>query len=406
MSEQFDIVIIGAGPSGSIASALLNRKGFKVCVIEKQHFPRFVIGESLLPQGMDILEEAGMLDAVEAENFQYKNGIGFTKGELHTEFDFRKQYGIGRESALQVQRDRFDHVLIRQAQKQGVQVRFGETVTNMDNSDLPILLDVKRENGEKYSLRAKFVLDASGYFRAVPRLLGWEMKPDLKQRNVYYTQIDDNIKSPDYDRNKSLIAVHPDYRDVWLWLIPFADGKSSIGLVGEPERFKHRSNHLESAAHILKTFALEIPMFARLLRHAQWDNGFPYLYLPSFAGSVKAVHGKGFALLGNAAEFLDPVFSSGITTAMHSAKLAAECVTRQLGGERVDWQRDYADRQAYGARVFRSCIDNWYNGTLQDWMFDPWQDIETREMFCSVLAGYVWDRGNPYVESIQMNLAM
>ena len=104
---------------------------------------------------------------------------------------------------------------------------------------------------------------------------------------------------------------------------------------------------------------------------AEWDNGFPFHYIPSYSADVQANHGNGFALLGNAAGFLDPVFSSGISSAMYSAKLAVEVLTRQLNGEKVDWQSEYASRQGYGAQVFKTSIDNWYNGSLQDWVFNP-----------------------------------
>jgi flavin-dependent dehydrogenase len=108
------------------------------------------------------------------------------------------------------------------------------------------------------------------------------------------------------------------------------------------------------------------------------------------------MHGPGFALLGNAAEFLDPVFSSGVTIAMKSASLAADLLDKQFKGERVDWQVQFAEALNYGVETFRSFVTGWYDGSLQDVIFYQKQDPAIRRMICSVLAGYVWDETNPY----------
>lgn len=405
MAKQYDVVIIGAGPAGSVAALLLRQQGFSVCVIEKQHFPRYVVGESLLPLGMDVLEEAGVLHIIENEPFQLKNGIAFTYQNHYTAFDFRHKHGKGKNFALQVDRARFDQILIHQAQQHGADVHFGETVISMDNSAAPVQLKIQQNSGIQYDLHARFVLDASGYFRAVPRLLGWEITQGITQHNVYHTQINDRITHPKFDRNKNLIAVHPEYRDIWMWLIPLDNQRSSVGLVGQARYFKQaedQAGRLLGASELLKKYFGEVPLFQKIMPQAEWDNGFPFHYIPSYSADVQANHGNGFALLGNAAGFLDPVFSSGISSAMYSAKLAVEVLTRQLNGEKVDWQSEYASRQGYGAQVFKTSIDNWYNGSLQDWVFNPSHSPESREMLCAVLAGYAWDSSNPYVRDAQL----
>ena len=320
MTKQYDVVIIGAGPAGSIAALLLRQQGFSVCVIEKQHFPRYVVGESLLPLGMDVLEEAGVLHIIENEPFHLKNGIAFTYQNHYTAFDFRYKHGKGKNFALQVDRARFDQILIHQAQKRGADVHFGEAVINMDNSNTPMQLLIQQNSGIQYPLSAQFVLDASGYFRAVPRLLGWEITQGITQHNVYHTQINDCITHPKFDRNKNLIAVHPEYRDIWMWLIPLDNQRSSVGLVGQAKYFKRaeeKAGRLLGASELLKQYFGEVPMFQKIMPQANWDNGFPFYYIPSYSAGVQAIHGYGFAILGNAAGFLDPVFSSGISSAMY-----------------------------------------------------------------------------------------
>ncbi|MDO5356958.1 MAG: NAD(P)/FAD-dependent oxidoreductase [Conchiformibius sp.] len=399
--ELFDVALIGAGPSGAVAAALLHRRGWRVCVLEKQHFPRFVIGESLLPHCMEFLDEAGFLPAVQAEpGFQFKNGAAFTWGNRYTYFDFTDKFSAGPGTTFQVRRDRFDQILIEQAAAQGVEVRFGCEVKAFDAQDSHAVLNVQPENGAAYDLHARFVLDASGYGRVLPRLLDLETPSSLPVREAHFTHIDDGITDPSFDRNKILISTHPVFRDVWFWLIPFADGRSSIGVVGLPERFAD----LPDSENILKTFVGEVPMLKRILAQAKWDNDFPFRHIQGYSANVKTLHGRHFALLGNAAEFLDPVFSSGVTIAMHSAKLAADLLDRQLRGEPTDWQAEFAQPLMVGVNAFRTYVEGWYDGRFQDVIYARQRTPEISRMISSILAGYAWDTDNPFVEKSERRL--
>ena len=390
--NQFDVVIIGAGPSGSVAASLLHKQGVKVCVLEKQHFPRFVIGESLLPYCMDILAEADLVDAVNAEKtFQFKNGAAFTWGNRYTYFDFTDKFTAGPGTTYQVRRGIFDKILIDETAKKGVEVRFGHEVLSLDNSGETAVLKARSEDGEEYHLSARFVLDASGYGRVLPRLLDLETPSSLPTRVARFTHIDDNINAPDFDRNKILITTHPTHRDVWLWLIPFADNRCSIGVVGLPETLDGDNET------ILKKFALECPMLKRILANANWENDFPYSQIQGYSANVKALYGKHFALLGNAAEFLDPVFSSGVTIALHSARLASRIISRQLKGEAVDWQKEFSEPLMVGVNAFRTYVNGWYDNSFQDVIYARNPQPEIRQMLSSILAGYAWDTENPFV---------
>ena len=139
MNTSVDVVIIGAGPSGAVAAALLRKAGRSVLVLERQHFPRFSIGESLLPQSMAYLEEAGMLQDVVEAGFQYKNGAHFVYREQASAYDFRDKHSDGWGTTFQVERAVFDDLLISRAAKQGAEVRFGHTVLEMEAGDLPAL---------------------------------------------------------------------------------------------------------------------------------------------------------------------------------------------------------------------------------------------------------------------------
>lgn len=405
MNQTTDVAVIGAGPAGAVVSALLRRKGHRVCVLEKQHFPRFVIGESLLPHCMEMLADAGMEQAVMATaGFQYKNGAAFTWGERYTCFEFTDKFSAGPGTTFQVQRAVFDKVLIDEAIRQDVEVHFGHCVTALDNSGEQAVLTVQRKDGSHYMLQAAFVLDASGYGRVLPRLLDLETPSALPPRQAVFTHIDDHIVGDEFERNKILISTHPKLRDVWFWLIPFSNGRASIGVVGEPQRL--RRDGLDGDEALLKQFVSEVPMLARILRQAVWDNGVPFRSLGNYSANVKALHGRHFALLGNAAEFLDPVFSSGVTIALHSARLAADVLHRQLNGETVNWQQDFVDPLMVGVNAFRTYVNGWYDGCFQDVIYSQSEQVnpDIRRMISSILAGYAWDEKNPLVSKSDRRL--
>lgn len=399
MSTQFDVAVIGAGPAGSVASALLRKKGYQVCVLEKQHFPRFVIGESLLPHCMEMLEEAGFTDAVRAEpGFQLKNGAAFSWGSRYTEFDFTDKFSDGPGTTYQVRRAVFDKILINEAAKQGVEVRFGHGVTAFDNSGDFARLNIETDTGESYELTAKFVLDASGYGRVLPRLLDLETPSHLPPRQAHFTHIDDNITNPKFDRNKILITTHPQHRDVWIWLIPFGDNRCSVGVVGTPDKLVGESET------VLKKFVYECPMLNEILDKAVWENDFPFRSIQGYSANVKSLHGRHFALLGNAAEFLDPVFSSGVTIALHSAKLAADLLAKQLEGGTADWDTEFAEPLMIGVDTFRTYVDGWYDFRFQNVVYAPDRSPEISRMLSSILAGYAWDTENPFVAKSEQRL--
>lgn len=399
--ERRQVVVIGAGPSGAIAAALLKRKGHDVLVIERQHFPRFSIGESLLSHCLDFVEEAGMLEAVNAAGFQRKNGAAFAWGERYSAFDFGDTFSAGKPTTFQVQRADFDKLLADQAALQGVEIRYGETIASADFSLPSPQLGVQREDGSQYRVEAQFVLDASGYGRVLPRLLDLEAPSNFPLRQAVFTHIEDRIDNPAFDREKILITTHPSKRDVWFWTIPFSDGRCSVGVVAAAEHFAGGTDDLDAR---LRGFIDDTPSLAGVLQDAVWDT--PARTIGGYSANVKTLHGPGFALLGNAAEFLDPVFSSGVTIAMRSASMAAGVLHRQLQGESVDWQGEFAEPLKRGVDTFRCYVEGWYAGTFQDVIFYTDGSADIRRMISSILAGYAWDQSNPFVSEPKRRLRM
>ncbi|WPN57570.1 NAD(P)/FAD-dependent oxidoreductase [Pseudomonas sp. P9_31] len=399
--ERRQVVVIGAGPSGAIAAALLKRKGHDVLMIERQHFPRFSIGESLLSHCLDFVEEAGMLEAVNAAGFQRKNGAAFAWGDQYSAFDFGDTFSNGKPTTFQVQRADFDKLLADQAELQGVDVRYGEAIVSVDFTLPKPQLDVLREDGSQYRVEADFVLDASGYGRVLPRLLDLEAPSNFPVRQAVFTHVEDRIDSPAFEREKILITTHPSRRDIWFWTIPFSNGRCSVGVVAAAEHFEGRTENLDDC---LRGFIAETPSLAGVLNNAVWDT--PARSIGGYSANVKTLHGQGFALLGNAAEFLDPVFSSGVTIAMRSASMAAGVLHRQLQGESVDWQTEFAEPLKRGVDTFRCYVEGWYAGTFQDVIFYQGGTADIRRMISSILAGYAWDQRNPFVSEPKRRLRM
>jgi flavin-dependent dehydrogenase len=342
---------------------------------------------------MEFIAEAGMLEAVINAGFQFKNGASFVYQDQYSEFDFEDKFTKGIGTTFQVQRGRFDEILANQAQLMGVNIHWEMEVTSVDFSGEMPLLVVRTPSGEITSYEADFILDASGFGRILPRLLDLESPSGFPVRKALFGHIKDGIENSLFDRNKIRITVHPVHKDVWLWLIPFSNGRSSVGVVAETNFYDQWGSNKTALVDIIN----QDVSLSRLLENAIFDE--PINSIVGYSANVQRLYGKGYALLGNAGEFLDPVFSSGVTIAMKSASLAAAVLDRQFKQETVDWNSEYAIPLQRGVNTFRVFVEAWYDGRLQDVIFHQQQQPEIKAMICSILAGYAWDETNPYVKN-------
>ena len=400
--ETTDVLIIGAGPAGAVAAAFLRQQGRRVVVLEREQFPRFSIGESLLPQSMEYIEAAGMLRDVVEAGFQFKNGAAFAWGDRYTDFDFREKFTPGWGTTYQVQRASFDHVLAKAAARAGADVRFRHEVTAVDVEGERPRVSVRGPEGQAYDVEARFLLDASGFGRTLPRLLALETPSNFPVRGAIFTHIADRIPvDAGFDREKIRVTVHPKRPDVWFWTIPFSKGRCSLGVVAEQAFL---AQYEGSETERLRAIVAEDAGLSALLANAVWDT--PARQIVGYSANVKSLWGKGYALLGNAGEFLDPVFSSGVTIAFKSASLATRCIAREFAGETVDWQADYATPLKAGVDTFRAFVDAWYAGGFQKIIFHERHTPDIRRMISAILAGYAWDTDNPYVAQAKRRLGV
>ncbi|OHV10548.1 NAD(P)/FAD-dependent oxidoreductase [Kushneria phosphatilytica] len=389
-----DIAIIGAGPAGAVAACRLRDAGWQVSVIEASHFPRFSIGESLLPQCLVDLDQAGLGETVRAGDYQYKNGARFRCGEEERDILFPDNAWDEAPprpgDAFQVERADFDTRLIEAAQARGAQVRFGIRVTGFTADDQRPELTL--DDGSR--LQARLVLDASGFARVLTRQLGTARPPRLAERRALFTHVALPEHVPGLERQRILIGMHPSTPALWYWLIPLRDGKASLGFVGTPERLASFGPDDDSRLNALID---HFPELRTLL--GQPAQLRPTGSLGGYSSDAVRLSGPGYVLLGNAGEFLDPIFSSGVTVAIRSAMLAAPLVDRQLSGEPVDWDDAYERPLRKGLETFRAFVDAWYDGRLPTIIFHPDPPGYLRRMICAVLAGYAWDERNPFVQA-------
>lgn len=397
ISKQTDVLIIGAGPSGTIAASIIHQAGYSVQVVEKMNFPRFVIGESLLPRCMEALEEAKFLDAVKAKNFQQKDGAKFVMNDEVCDFNFSQQFTPGWQWTFQVPRADFDKTLADECTKMGIPISYETEVVGIQIFDDHSITTVKTKEGNVETIRARFIVDGSGYGRVIPKLFGLEKPSTQHPRKTVFCHLTDPKRSEAFEPNRIIIYVHDP--KTWIWVIPFANGNTSVGYVGSPEFFEQYTGTPEEQFKQLIAAQPELKE-----RFGDSEMQWPPRTLQAWSATTETFYGKGFVLTGNVTEFLDPVFSSGVTLASVSAQMAAHLVIKHLNGEEVDWQNEYMKKMQLGVDVFRTYVNGWYDGSLFNIFFADNRNPEIMAQICSVLAGYVWDENNPFVRNHEKNV--
>ncbi|MBP6625122.1 MAG: tryptophan 7-halogenase [Chitinophagaceae bacterium] len=393
--KKTDVLVIGAGPSGTIAAAIIKKAGYDVTIVEKLTFPRFVIGESLLPRCMEALEEAGFLDAVKSKGFQEKFGAKFVMDNKDIcDFNFSEKFSGNYDWTWQVPRGDFDKTLADECEKMGILVKYETEVTDVKiNEDESSVTTVKNVDGTEEQIEARFIIDGSGYGRVIPRLFGLEKNSNLPTRETLFTHyIDKNRATVAQEPNRITIYVYN--KTTWVWCIPFSNGITSLGFVGFPDFFETLTGNPTEKMKFAVNSHDELRE-----RFGDCEMAFEPKELKGWSVTTDKFYGNGFVLTGNVTEFLDPMFSSGVTLASVSAQNAAHLVIDKLSGKPVDWEKQYMEPCMQGVNVFRTFVMGWYDGDLHTIFFSKDQNDDMRKQICSVLAGYVWDENNPFVRN-------
>jgi len=320
---MYDVAIIGGGPAGSTAAALLALASRRVIVFEREKFPRFHIGESLLPFSMKAFTRLGLHEKFSRAGFMKKFGgeIVGACSESGTKFYFKDGYRSQTDHAYQVTRGDFDKVLLDHAVECGAEIHEETSVDQVEFSNDEVELGIKY-NGSFHSIRARYVIDASGRTSVLGRKFKIKKTYDHLQKLSIFAHYDGVWRAEGIDGTLTVLirAI-----DRWFWLIPLSAERTSVGVVLDSEAFRNSKLRAED---FLEQALSEQPIIAKRITDARRVS---QVYVEAdFSYRSARLHGDRWLLAGDAAGFIDPIFSSGVFLAVFSGELCADVLNEVL----------------------------------------------------------------------------
>jgi flavin-dependent dehydrogenase len=382
----YDVIIIGAGPAGSTSAMLLARAGFKVIALEKRVFPRFHIGESILPQNFPLIQELGLEAELEKLPHLKKYGAEFAMGDDHKTVRFNFDAGlIPGSRTFNIERAFFDKMLMEQARGAGAEIRENTAVKSIEKlaaNDVQVTLD----NGQP--LHARYLLDASGHGTVVGRHLGTRKPLDDPRLHkvAYFQQFSGVERLPGKEDGSPTIVMTA---EGWFWIIGLNDKITSVGFVCHPDFIKQTN---VPANRMLDWAIARCPVVRHRMRDARGEQ--TNQVLADFSYTCKPFAGDGYFLVGDAGCFLDPIFSTGVTLAMKGAAEAAKHVAALLRGQTSPGaaRDEYISFITGSTGIFWGLIRNYYTHSFRELFMNGTGPLNVHGAVISILAGHVFPR--------------
>ena len=376
-----DVIVIGGGPAGSTAATLLAQQGLSVTLLERERFPRFQIGESLLPYNNELFERLGVTDQLSEGDFFPKYGAYFVTGDGSVGYGFRfdKRLSDPYRKSFQVKRAEFDHLLLKNAAKHGVEVREQTPVTSVDLSN-PEKAVV---NGD---LEARFVIDASGHGAVLGNRVGEKADVESLRKIAFFAHYRNVPRATGRNAGNTVIVV---LRDAWFWLIPVNAEVMSVGLVVDREHYLRCG--LEPEELLNRTIA-QSSWVAERMKNAERITG---IYArKDFSFRMNKMVGTNYALIGDAAGFIDPIFSTGVFMAMKSADLASSAIAERLRSGSMRSLKAYERDMSRGLDKYLKFIEYFYRREFLEVFMQPSERWGLLNAIVGVLAGDIFKTRN------------
>ena len=384
---MLDVVVIGGGPGGSVCAARLAQLGRSVIVFERDRFPRWHLGESLLPQSMPILDALGLLPTMR-ERFMTKYGAEFRDEQGRAaRFVFADAFDTKWPYAFQVPRDEFDDLLFRHAGTLGAELREGWKVTKVIfDGDRACGVEATDPEGRSHAIEARIVVDATGRDASIARVrAGTKRVPGL-ENTAFYTQYKGAFRG-EGDRMGDIIIPLVD--GGWFWFIPFKDGRTSVGAVMQKRWTK---NYAGESPEALFARALSMSTALQGLLHGA-EQLFPPGAVADFTFLSREPTGNAWMAVGDAAGFIDPLFSSGAHVAMVGGHRGADSLHAALtsGTLTADQFDPWVKTMKRGTHLFIGMVQAFYDGVLVPYLFAEQKREYLKRAITSMLAGDVFD---------------
>jgi flavin-dependent dehydrogenase len=384
VNSDFDVIIIGCGPGGSSAATFLAREGKRVLVLEKEVFPRFHIGESLLPCNMTIFREMGVLDALMTAGFPKKYGAQFAlgNGSASSRFSFREGQYNREPEAIQVERATFDHILMKHARTTGADIREGWTVDSFSSDTTGVEVEATDPDGRQFKFRASYLIDASGRGNLTGNQEGTRVMHPKHKKVAIFAHFT-GVRRDEGQAASDIIIVRLENK--WFWIIPIGEEKTSVGLVIDAEEFAKEQG---TKQEIFERVVESSPPIKERMANAQRIG--EMRTTSDFSYSNSRLVGNRLLRVGDAAGFMDPIFSAGVFLATWSGKLAAETVSEAIAAGKPSPRRfaRYEKRIRRSLRQYWRMVEHYYTTPFMELFLHPREHMNLYSAVIALLAGY------------------